>query len=318
MKNEEVLVTEEPLVSVIIPSYNRENVLGRSIDSVLRQSYANIECIVVDDNSDDNTESIVKQYDDKRVRYVKLTQQSGACAARNIGLKKAKGEYVAFQDSDDVWRKDKLKDQINIIKETGSDLNFCNILVHDGNNNVKKLILDNERMSLIRRKGISKALLEGNFISTQSIVGKKACFDKIEFDERLPRLQDYDLVLRLSRLFRWSISRNIGVDSYVQSDSISRNYEKLKRATKMMMSKNYGFSRADSCRLNATLLKTLGDVNYCVNMGLAKKYYQKALMYRFGNKKNTRIAYWAYNFIVNVYIALRRIKNRINNIVKRK
>ena len=302
--------TDDPLVSVVIPSYNRGKVLRRAIDSVLKQSYENIECIVVDDNSDDNTEDIVNSYKDKRLRYVKLNKNLGACIARNIGVREAKGEYVAFQDSDDEWRKNKLEVQMKNMRDTGSDLNFCNILIHDGG---ERVVLDDKRISLVERKGVLKNLLDGNFISTQAIVGKRNCFENIKFDERLPRLQDYDLVLRLSTKYKWSISKDVGVDLYVQGDSISRNYGKLEKATEMMLLKDYGLSRTDKNTLDATLLKTLGDVNFYENLDLAKKYYRRALAYRRGDVRGSVKNCWADNIIVDVFVALRGVKNRLRH-----
>ena len=89
------------LVSVIIPTYNRAHLIKRSAMSVLNQTYSNLELIIVDDGSTDNTEEVVKSIDDNRVIYIKQPNQ-GACAARNNGIDHAKGEFIAFQDSDDV------------------------------------------------------------------------------------------------------------------------------------------------------------------------------------------------------------------------
>jgi len=97
------------MISVIMPTYNRARTLKRAIDSVLAQTYSDIELIVVDDCSTDNTKDIVDKYSDERLRYVRLKKNSGACVARNVGIEKAKGEYIAFQDSDDYWEKEKIE-----------------------------------------------------------------------------------------------------------------------------------------------------------------------------------------------------------------
>ena len=102
----------EPLVSVIIPTYNRGRLILDSINSVLNQTYKNIELIVVDDCSTDNTEEILKSINDSRIKYVKLEKNSGACIARNKGIELSTGEFIAFNDSDDLWITTKLEKQL--------------------------------------------------------------------------------------------------------------------------------------------------------------------------------------------------------------
>ena len=99
------------MVSVIIPTYNRADTIKRSIESVLSQSYQDFEIIIIDDGSTDDTYRVVKEIRDTRICYIKGDKRMGANAARNIGVQRAKGEFIAFQDSDDIWRKDKLENQ---------------------------------------------------------------------------------------------------------------------------------------------------------------------------------------------------------------
>lgn len=112
----EVIFMNEPLISVIIPSYNRAFILTDAINSVLLQTYKNIELLFVDDCSTDNTEEIVKNITDSRFHYIRLEKNSGACTARNRGIKEAKGDYIAFNDSDDQWHIDKLEKQLSFLK----------------------------------------------------------------------------------------------------------------------------------------------------------------------------------------------------------
>lgn len=97
------------MVSVIIPSYNRENTIVRAVNSVLNQTYKDIEVIVVDDCSKDRTLELLSSIKDERLKFFKLEKNSGACVARNFGIEKANGEFIAFQDSDDEWLPEKLK-----------------------------------------------------------------------------------------------------------------------------------------------------------------------------------------------------------------
>src|SRR5262245_13613113 len=100
---------QNPLVSVIIPCYNREKLVGETIESVLNQTYQNFEVIVVNDGSTDGTEEAIKRYtSDVRIHYLKHEVNKGIPTARNTGIKHAQGEYVAFLDSDDLFLPDKL------------------------------------------------------------------------------------------------------------------------------------------------------------------------------------------------------------------
>src|ERR1700753_4007919 len=97
-----------PLVSVILPTFNRAGSLLRAIESVLSQTYGEFELLVVDDGSSDNTPDISRSVVDPRVQYIRLDSNQGQSAARNIGISKSKGSLIAFQDSDDLWQRDKL------------------------------------------------------------------------------------------------------------------------------------------------------------------------------------------------------------------
>ena len=105
------------LVSIITPTYNCAKFIGATIESVLNQTYQNFEMIIVDDASKDNTEEVVKSFKDKRIKYIRLSKNSGPAVARNRAMEEAKGKYMAFLDSDDLWKREKLENQINFIKK---------------------------------------------------------------------------------------------------------------------------------------------------------------------------------------------------------
>ena len=111
-----------PLISVIIPTHNRRELLLRAIDSVLKQTHEELEIIVIDDASTDGTQSAVLDLHEERIQYVRLPEQSGACAARNKGVDMARGEYIAFHDSDDVFHPDKLEKQLQYLTDTDADV----------------------------------------------------------------------------------------------------------------------------------------------------------------------------------------------------
>lgn len=108
---------KEGLVSIIMPTYNCGKFIAETIKTVLEQTYTNWELVIVDDCSKDDTEQVVKSFSDSRIRYYKLEQNSGAAVARTTAMQKAEGEYMAFLDSDDLWKKDKLEKQLKFMKD---------------------------------------------------------------------------------------------------------------------------------------------------------------------------------------------------------
>lgn len=105
------------LVSIIMPSWNTAEFIGESIQSVINQTYKNWELIIVDDCSTDNTDEIVDDFLDKRIKYLKNDKNRGAAFARNRALRQAKGEWIAFLDSDDLWKPEKLEHQLKFMKQ---------------------------------------------------------------------------------------------------------------------------------------------------------------------------------------------------------
>lgn len=114
------------LVSIISPSYNCGRFIGKTIESVLAQTYKNWELIIVDDCSADNTDVVVARYSDKRIRYLKNDKNSGAAVSRNKALREAKGRWIAFLDSDDIWLPEKLEKQIYFMETNHYHFSYTN------------------------------------------------------------------------------------------------------------------------------------------------------------------------------------------------
>ncbi len=126
----------QDLVSIIMPSYNTAKYICESIESVLSQTYKNWEIIIVDDCSTDDTDSIVAHYlSDKRINYMKNEKNSGAAVSRNRALREAKGRWIAFLDSDDLWMPDKLEKQINFMEKNWYSFSYTNYEEIDVNGN---------------------------------------------------------------------------------------------------------------------------------------------------------------------------------------
>ena len=182
-----------PLISVIIPTYNRGWILKEAIDSVFRQAFPDFELIVVDDGSTDNTKDILNAYDDK-LNVIRQTNK-GVSAARNRGIASASGRYVAFLDSDDLWLPEKLDRQIAFFN-SNPDALICQtqeIWIRNGVRiNPKK-----------RHQKFSGNIFEQSLmlclVSPSAVMIKLSLFEKVGlFDEKLPACEDYDLWLRIS------------------------------------------------------------------------------------------------------------------------
>lgn len=112
------------MISIIMPSYNSEKYIKKSIESVIKQTYIFWELIIIDDCSSDNTINIISEFKDERIRLIQNTENSGAAISRNKGLKLAKGKYVAFLDSDDIWADEKLSTQVDFMEKNNYDFTF--------------------------------------------------------------------------------------------------------------------------------------------------------------------------------------------------
>jgi glycosyltransferase involved in cell wall biosynthesis len=207
-----------PLVSVVIPTYNRATLLYRSVNSILIQTIKDFELIIVDDGSTDNTGRVVKSFNDKRIRYICYNENKGACAARNIGIKNSRGKFIAFQDSDDEWLPEKLQKQLDCFNKTPEiGVAYCTFWKIKGD---KQIIAPSNKENI--NGNIFYQILKEQFITTQSILVKRECFSKAGyFDESLPRLQDWELLIRLSKYYDFAFVDEPLLRTYYSVDSIS-------------------------------------------------------------------------------------------------
>jgi len=267
---------KNPTVSVIIPTYNRAHLIKRAIQSVLNQTYQDFEVIIVDDGSTDNTEKVVKSFNDPRIRYIRHEKNKGAAAARNTGIKAAKGKFIAFQDSDDEWLPEKLEKQMKVFETASAKVGVVYTGFWRIENN-KKIYIP---FSWVKQKegNIHKELLKGSFIGLPTVLIKKECFRKGEmFDEKLPRLQDWELVIRLSKYYNFKCVNEPLLVSYYTSDSISANNEAYIKALKLILSKHFNEFTKEKKLLSKHYFSI--GVNLCLNNNFkeGRNYLIKAI-----------------------------------------
>jgi glycosyltransferase involved in cell wall biosynthesis len=221
---------------VVIPTYNRAGLIGRSVQSVLGQTFGDFELIVVDDCSADSTEEVVRGFRDGRIKYVRHGENRGGSAARNTGIRLARGRYVAFQDSDDEWMPEKLKKQVEALR--GSPPDICAVYTGfwkvDGGG---RTYIPPEH---VRKEGdILGDLLRENYVSTQCLMARKECLEGVGlFDEAMPRLQDWELAIRLAERYRFRCVDEPLVNVYGQGDSISARPDTFYEAQVMLLRKH--------------------------------------------------------------------------------
>lgn len=191
-------MNNDPKISIVIPTYNQSEYLQEAVESVLNQTYKNIEIIIVDDGSTDNTLGVVRSFDNNKIIYIQQ-KNKGASSARNTGIKKANGEYIAFLDSDDLWLKNKLRKQIDFIKENpeiGLLGTGCYQMI-----NIGKMI--HKKIFPFENKILQKDLIKYNPFIQSSVMIRKNVFDDIGlYDEKFKESEDYDLWLRIAQKYK--------------------------------------------------------------------------------------------------------------------
>lgn len=189
-----------PLVSVVIPTYNHARYLRRALQSVIDQTYTNWEAIVIDNHSKDNTDEVMASFADPRITYLKIHNNGVIAASRNAGIREAKGEWIAFLDSDDWWTVDKLQACFDCIDDQ------VDLVYHD-------LEIVRDPPALIRRNAIKTwqvkkpvlidLLLKGNAIANSSVVVRKSMLEKIggiNMSVEMIAAEDYNTWMRIAQI----------------------------------------------------------------------------------------------------------------------
>ena len=186
---------KKPLVSIIINCYNGEKYLDECIKSVLNQSYKKWEIIFFDNNSKDKSSLLLKKYKDKRIRYFKTNKNFRLYKARNLAIKKCKGELVSFLDVDDWWSSNKLIKQVKVFSNNQTlDILYSNLYLYDEKKKNKKIYISKK----LYNGKITQDLIDSFKMPILTTVIKRKVFEKIKFDNRYTIIGDFDLFVRLS------------------------------------------------------------------------------------------------------------------------
>ena len=285
--------------------------IKRSANSILYQTYDDFEIIVIDDGSSDNTEEIIRSLRDPRIRYIRQDANCGPSYARNIGIKAARGKYIAFQDSDDVWVPDKLEKQMNIFRTSESEVGVVfSAIIRVFDKKVEFI-----SCGKLQKSGcVNNEMYNWDFpIYIQSTVVHKDCFNRAGFfDERLYCYEDKDLFIRISKYYNFFYIDEALVISTLSVDSISKNIRFIVDSSLILYQKHYdGFKRHKKSfsrflyMLGNSMMKLgnilegkryiLMSIKYCpINL---KAIFIFCLSF-FGNK--------IYNFILSIYSSAKR------------
>jgi glycosyltransferase involved in cell wall biosynthesis len=236
--NERTMKSDMPLVSTIIPVYNREDRVSDAIRSAIAQTYNNQEIIIVDDRSTDDSVKTVKQYtrSNNNILLIEHDENKGGSAARNTGIKHASGQYIAFLDSDDIWHPTKLEGQIKLIESRGPNWKaaYCGAKHISSNpiSNIFKNLPSVDPCPVGDREMIKSILTLSVDVGSSTIVAHRDEINSINgFDESFDRHQDYEFMIRLLKQTKIEYLPLSGVlkydTDYASAEGVEESKQKL-------------------------------------------------------------------------------------------
>ncbi|MEO8231506.1 MAG: glycosyltransferase family A protein [Ignavibacteriota bacterium] len=234
-------LNNQPLVSIIIPCYNCEEFIEETLKSVLNQSYQNFEVIIVDDCSTDNTLKLVQQYSDsdQRIKVYTIEHAGRPSVPRNFGVSKSSGEFIAFLDSDDLWTKEKLKYQVNYLKDNSGISFIYSMSFTFGNVNIFSEMLELLPLPFRAVKNRDGLLHTGNTIPLSSVlIRKKTLIDAGGFDEDPhDKLEDFGLWLDISKANNFHFIPRVHVYYRIHKNQFSSDWKSKEESLKYLAKK---------------------------------------------------------------------------------
>lgn len=218
-------MNNNPLVSCVIPTFNRGEKVSNAIESVQIQTYKNLEILVIDDQSTDNTREIIKEIikSDSRIKYLRNSEK-GANNARNYGILSATGEFIALLDDDDVWLATKIEKQLSAIQKLNDEYGvvYCSFIRKKINRNSTRI--HPSKFSGSKDGNILNKLLKRNFIGTPTLFVRAEVFKKSGlFNPEYTAFQDWELLIRIANHYKFCFLREPLVKVYESGDSITLN-----------------------------------------------------------------------------------------------
>jgi glycosyltransferase involved in cell wall biosynthesis len=247
----------DPKVSVVIPTYNRPQLLKRAVKGALEQTYKNLEIIIVDDSPTDASTEMLKEFPSKNIRYLRRSQKRGISSAKNLGIRIAVGDFIAFLGDDDEWLPNKLELQVKsfskVEPETGVIHSNCFAEYGNGISIYHKT--DIGEQSLVK-------LLEYDFIADSTALVKKECFEKVGyFDESLPYAEDWDFYIRLAKQYKIKYIPEPLAILHLTSDGLGRNLRNRNQGYQLFLAKHWQEYKKHK-RILACYLRQIGiDLN---------------------------------------------------------
>lgn len=182
------------LVTVVVPTCGRPPLLKKALASVLAQTHTNLEIVVVDDAASEATRAVVAGFEDARIRYLTHEKRKGGSAARNTGIRAARGEFIAFLDDDDEWEPEKTAAQLTFLRDSAFDAVLC---MYSMEGRAANSPISDPRVTLDE---LRRGFVRGGSAST--LMGRAEVFQELLFDEALPKCQDWDLCIRAAARYR--------------------------------------------------------------------------------------------------------------------
>ena len=224
-----------PTVSVIVPTCNRSRYLGETLRSVLRQSYTDLEIVVVDDGPDRDTPELIRALGDPRLVYISHSRNRGASAARNSGIRSSRGSVVAPLDDDDTWHRDKLGKQMRALQRAPRGVG----LLYSGCSLVARRTGQVIAESVPEKKGrVYSDTLKTCFLQSPTPIIPRQCFERIGlYDERFPGSQDREMWIRLARRFSFDFVSDTLATRTIHEDQLSTRLAAKVAAKKALLHK---------------------------------------------------------------------------------
>ncbi|MFH2138510.1 MAG: glycosyltransferase [Candidatus Omnitrophota bacterium] len=248
-----------PLVSVIIPTFNRRKYLQNAVKSVLDQTYANIEIIIVDDGSTDGTDKMVAQFSEN-IKYI-WQPNKGVAFARNEGIKKSTGEFVAFLDSDDSWISNKLEKQMKLFTENEqTGLVYSDYFREEYGERQPQTTFQWKKAY---RGDVLLELLQSYFVRTSTVVVKKSLIQRVGlFDQRMSPSEDYDMWLRLAQVCCFDYVDDPLVIFRINKEGISKRDPVYSTLTHLAVLKKFKSNNKISKQMNKIITGQIREYFY--------------------------------------------------------